>query len=462
MKKNINQKTGRLDRATKREREENINYFREFVKIINHFFPNIKKWLNEVEDPRHPSYIEYDVWLILMVRLFGASMGINSMRNITEKFNKSCCIENIRKIFGDYTIEELPHYDTINNFLSELPIKELVKLRNKLIVRLIKMKCFNSYKVKKNWLVSIDGTGLYMFKYKHCKHCLTKTFNRGESDEYTLYFHYVLEAKLTIDDMVFSIAHEFIENPETKEFDEKMKQDCELKAFYRLEKNLKKEYPHLPICLLLDSLYANQTVFELCKKNKWDYIIRFKDGSLSSVAKEFESIFKYDGNITNKTINNNNCTYKYVNKIDYQGHSINVIEYIETAINKAEKPKIFKFITSTNMALTKNNQEDIVNNGRKRWEIENNGFNEQKNHGYNLTHTFSFNYTAMKNHYILIQIAHMLRQLFEVGFKILKEHKKSLANISADLLEAFRTKFLSPEDLVYIELRCQVRLFDFC
>ncbi|UZH06099.1 hypothetical protein [Heyndrickxia coagulans] len=48
--------------------------------------------------------------------------------------------------------------------------------------------------------------------------------------------HHVLEAKLVVGDMVFSIASEFIEN----ESENVSKQDCELKAFDRLAKKIKK------------------------------------------------------------------------------------------------------------------------------------------------------------------------------------------------------------------------------
>jgi hypothetical protein len=44
--------------------------------------------------------------------------------------------------------------------------------------------------------------------------------------------HHVLEAKLVVGNMVFSIGTEFIEN----ENEEVTKQDCELKAFHRLAK----------------------------------------------------------------------------------------------------------------------------------------------------------------------------------------------------------------------------------
>ncbi len=61
----------------------------------------------------------------------------------------------------------------------------------------------------------------------------------------TIYYHNTLEAKLiTPDGFALSIATEFIENesPNVK------KQDCELRAFYRLAPQLKKTSFNCPSC----------------------------------------------------------------------------------------------------------------------------------------------------------------------------------------------------------------------
>lgn len=80
----------------------------------------------------------------------------------------------------------------------------------------------------------------------------------------------LLEAKLALgDDMIVSLATEFIENPKA----DVSKQSCELASFRLFAETLKKEYPRLAICLLVDSLYANKTTFGICPKNMWDHLI---------------------------------------------------------------------------------------------------------------------------------------------------------------------------------------------
>ena len=102
----------------------------------------------------------------------------------------------------------------------------------------------------------------------------------------------------------------------------------------------------------------------------------------------------------------------------------------------------FVFISSTK--FTDNNCLEIVEAGRSRWKIENQGFNNQKCHGFYLQHVFCNDYIAMKNHYILIQIAHIIIQLMQKGMKIFKQYKKALKDISYDILESLRNSRLTP------------------
>ncbi|MFA8440188.1 transposase, partial [Pueribacillus sp. YX66] len=65
--------------------------------------------------------------------------------------------------------------------------------------------------------------------------------------------------------------------------------------------------------------------------------------------------------------------------------------------------------------------------------------------------------TAMKNHYLLVQIADILVQLYLNGAKILKGLKKSAKEKSSDLLEAIRTHKITDKDLYHIGKPIQIR-----
>ncbi len=72
-------------------------------------------------------------------------------------------------------------------------------------------------------------------------------------------------------------------------------------------------------------------------------------------------------------------------------------------------------------------------------------------------HANSHNYNAMKNHYLLTQIADILLQLFENGLSIFRLLKKTAKEISSKRLEAIRTRKLTDEDILQIAKPAQVR-----
>jgi hypothetical protein len=75
--------------------------------------------------------------------------------------------------------------------------------------------------------------------------------------------------------------------------------------------------------------------------------------------------------------------------------------------------------------LNKNNVNELVEAGRQHWIIENEDFNTQKNLRYNITHANSLNYNAMKNHYLITQIADIILQLYTASNQMIKILKKT-------------------------------------
>ena len=96
---------------------------------------------------------------------------------------------------------------------------------------------------------------------------------------------------------------------------------------------------------------------DICKEYNWKYIIRFKEGAIPTLYREFETVVK----------------------------------------------------------------------------IENEGFNIQKNGTFDIGHLYSKDTTPIKVHYLMIQIAHIIKQLLENGIKEIKELKLKLKEISQQI-----------------------------
>lgn len=428
-----------MNRAERRKKFEEINVLNEVIAIMRSYFPELINKFNKLTDLRHQSYIKYQMKVIFMVRLLGLMCEIKSMQEMTRELNTEKAIENIAKICG-LKLEEIPHCDTINNVFEQVEVAEIEEIRKYMIVKLIRGKMIKKFLVRdKYYHIIIDGTGLATSRNQYNTNCLVKNKTDKNGNKYQEYSTYVLEAKLVVGEMVFSIGSEFVENINNKKFIirkikrykkmeeqkykrekkekknlsyQKYKQDCETKAFIRLAEKIKEQYPKLKILISGDALYANKTILEKCKEYGWKYIVRFKEGAIPTLYREFETIVKTENECTEKK-------YEFVTGIEYKEYKINVIRYKEM-----KKEKETEFVYITDLPITNKNIEMSIVIGRKRWKIENEGFNNQKNGTFDIGHLYSKNATAIKVHYLMIQIAHMIRQMLEKGQIELKEDIK--------------------------------------
>jgi hypothetical protein len=119
----------------------------------------------------------------------------------------------------------------------------------------------------------------------------------------------------------------------------------------------------------------------------------------------------------------------YLNQLEQEGHQLSWV-----ALKEAKAS--FSWITNTQIKDVAHAGE-IAAAARLRWKIENEGFNTQKNGGYNLQHRFSrISFDALKNYYQCLQIAHILEQLTLLEKKIKKLIKGK--NTVTKLIERIR------------------------
>ena len=379
-------------------------------------------------DPR--KHREYSMDEILMGATGMFLLKQDSRNSLNNKWKDDNFRAHYRNIFG----LRLPHQDTVSDVLTEIEPEELEQVKMDLMSNLFEQKLLRPYRLlDQYYLVAVDGTGVVSFDRPHCEHCLKKTSKKGK----TTYFHYVLEAKLvTPAGHALSLGSEWVENPQG----DYEKQDCERKAFKRLADKLKKQYPRLPVCILADGLYPCEASFKICEENDWKYIFVLQDKSLKTVQEEVVLTKR------RKPVCESYCVkdhfritdeYRFQSHIEYHGkYILNWVQCLETKKKQDRYGKLdpqFAPLTSTfeyvtNIEPENKTVKEIADDGRLRWKIENEGFNQQKCTGYELEHKFCRNsYDGMKNYYTLLQIAHAINQLVEKSKTVknlLKKHSK--------------------------------------
>ena len=396
------------------------------LKVIGKFFPDLFRSF-EGTDPREKRRITYTVRFILTILFFKYALSIVSMRSMEDLFENSTIIANLALLGGMKGMLRIPCAHTINNLLMILPVSFLWCIRKKIIFKLIRSKRLDHGRWHKHFAIIIDATQTYGGKTPINVRCLKRVHSKGTEDEHTTYHRNVLEAKLWIvgTPFVFSICSVFIENDpgegtNKKRSKEKIKQDCELAAFNRLAPKLNSDFPRLPIIILADALYISNNVLNLCNSYGWKFMIRYKKGAASTIQ-EYVDVAIKAGDL--KTIPDQ-IEYKnigYYTGIPYHDHILN---YIQATVHASGAVMNMKWVTNIELKYNVIYILDVVRLGRGRWKIENQGFNRQKHWLGVLEHLCCWNDQALKNHYLMIQIADIFLTLWEMEEAAENEKKR--------------------------------------
>jgi hypothetical protein len=448
----------RLTKADKRRLMESDRGIVDFIQVQNHFFGDLTVWLNGMADGRHQSYITYTQPDLVFMGIMKNVCSATSMNQMNGMFNNENCIRTLSLISGNEKLSEIPDGDTLNYYLELLPPDQLEEVKCRMISYLIRSKLFyNERLLSKYWKIAIDGTGLFYFKERHCPHCLVDRRKEDDGKETVRYYHKVVEAKLILSgQLVLSIGTEFIEN----ENEDVTKQDCEINAAKRLMSKIKDRYPRLPVCLLGDALFLKESVMGICEGYGWKYIFTLKEGAQPNITKDYHwlkdggAAFQATGILAGKG------TGFYINRVGEvtgKEETFNIFEYNYTKKEKGSEVSR-RLMWSTNIDLKERNIGEMISCARSRWKIENEGFNNQKNGIYKIEHLNSRNSNAMKNHYLLTQIADILMQLYLSCNKMIKIIGQGIKNTSSLLLESFRQRFITDEDVSFINKYTTVRL----
>lgn len=444
-----------------KDEKEQAKMIAAFTGTVRHFFGEWSEIFKNVKDGSNPELIVYPLEELLFTGVLMYLCHLGSRRDINHKLRGNEAAEEKSKLL--FGTERIPHGDTLDYAFRKLNVEEMQNVVSWMTATLIRKKALTKWRLFEHYyLVAIDGTGVLSFSERHCPYCMTQKLNNGT----TRYYHPVLEAKLiTENGFAFSLMTEFIENRDPNA----TKQDCELKAFYRLARRIKKQFPRQPMCLLMDGLYAGGPTFKVCEHNGWKYLIVLTDNDLPDINQEFESLLKMSPDCQRQIEleDGSKQTHRWMNSVSYTDsnldqHLVGVVECVETFQDDQGKEKANKNKWVTNFTLTSGNAPKLSRAGRSRWKIENEGFNLQKNGGYRLEHPYSHHDIARKVFYLLLQIAFTIFQLIARGslFRIaFPSGVGSLKNIAFRLLEAWRNLRLGPQ--VFNSLyagRFQIRL----
>ncbi|OIP41311.1 MAG: hypothetical protein AUK25_05945 [Desulfobacteraceae bacterium CG2_30_51_40] len=392
----------------------------EQVRVFRAKLPVLLQRLSRIKDPRNPKKIKHRHTLLMIYGILMFVFQMASRREANREMTRPMFMENLKLLFPE--LEDLPHNDTLYRLLSAIDVREIEAALIEVVRKMIRNKKFIRYLVDNRYPIAIDGTQKAVRDVLWAEQCLQREVGTGD-DTHTQYYVYVLEASMAFHGgMTIPLMSEFLSythgDTDTK------RQDCEQKAFKRLAKRLKDTFGHLPIVILLDGLYPNGPILELCRKNKWDYMIVLQDKTLPSVWEEYEGLKRLETkNRFTTTWGNRRQRFHWVNDIEYyygvherKRQIVHLVvceeSWQEIAKDSAELvPKRSRHAWISSKPLTRGNVHERCNLGaRHRWGIET-GILVEKRHGYHYEHMFSYNWNAMKGYHYLMRLGHLINIL---------------------------------------------------
>jgi len=403
--------------SVEQEQEARQEAVTEQVRVFRSKLPILLRRLSKIEDPRAPKKVKHKHTVLMIYGILTFVFHIASRREANREMTRPVFMENLKLLFPE--LEDIPHNDTLMRLLARIDVEKIEGTLIELVRNLIRSKKFARYLIDKRYPIAIDGTQKCVRDTLWAEQCLKREVGKGEEKK-TQYYVYVLEASLAFaDGMTIPVMSEILSY--TQGDIDNNKQDCEQKAFKRLAGRLKQEFGHLPIMVLLDGLYPNRPIMELCGKNKWDYMMVLQDKSLKSAWEEYEGLKKLEtDNYFFMTWGNRKQKFEWVNHIDYyygpkegKKQIIHVVvceeEWEEMAKDSVEiETKKSRHAWISNKPLGKWNVHKRCNLGaRHRWNIESSILVE-KHHGYHYEHLFSYNWNAMKGYHYLMRLGHLI------------------------------------------------------
>jgi hypothetical protein len=339
--------------------------------------------------------------------------------------------ENLRVLYG---IERAPCDTAFRERVDEVDPLTLRPLYKALFRIFQRSKLLEDYVFLDGYyLASVDGTGYFSSKTIHCKHCCEKHHRDGT----TTYYHQALGAVLVHPDHkeVFPFAPE----PILKQ-DGAKKNDCERNAAKRLLTDLRREHPHLKLCVIEDGLASNAPHIRLLQELNYRFIL---------IAKPSDHKFLFDWVESTPTTTEKEFVdeagyrhrFRYLNGAPLNDANfeleVNFLEYWEIAPDG----KTQRFSWVTDFPIHEENLMQLMRGARARWKIENETFNTLKNQGYGFEHNYGHGKNQLSTVLMhLMMLAFLIDQIQQRGCRLFQAAQQATYSKGA-FWRALRNRF---------------------
>lgn len=361
---------------------------------------NLPASLSAIVDKRQRPQITTDVIARTVFIMFLCRLGsLNSMEQLRTSLR-------LHRFLG----REMPSADSVGRIFDLVDPNSIRKVIHQIY------NCLKRNKVLRppqHGLVAliIDGHESHATYRRHCNSCLERNKRNGNKENIQFY-HRNVTAQLVYD------GFRFLLDAETQ-----MPGEAEFICAMRLLDRVIKEYPRAFHVVVMDALYAKESIFTKIMKHNKHVIVVLKNNrrSLFWIAK------------TVVAEEAPNCTFEAHGKVieswDFcrRWFPIGPIRIVATKEAKSpvrrqldgkpEQQPLSSWFWLTTLSQDRVSTRDLVEIAHSRWSIENEGFNELSNH-WHADHIYKHASNAILNFWLMSMVAYnIFRAFFQRNLK---------------------------------------------
>lgn len=290
--------------------------------------------------------------------------------------------------------------DNVAHHLNRVDPLVVERIPEDMVADLLRRRVFDSARILDCWhAIIFDGT---------VQELCRKGFEEGgkSGGKGGARYRYVLQCGLMgPENTLFPLMHEHVDMQDPQN----QKEDCELRAFFRLAERLKQRFPRLRFCVIGDALFCTEAIADVCAEYAWKYVLTFKEGRQPGLWEEMLELLPISkSNVLRVWTGQNGKIgelrdFRWVDNLRLGQKPCTVVLSGEFVGSEGTL-----YAYATNFMITPDRVLRIIPaTGRERHHIED-YFNAGKNHGIGLGHVFCASAKASKNYFSLMQISWIL------------------------------------------------------
>jgi len=375
----------------------------------------------QIADSRDSRRITWELPSVLMSAFAMLFFQHPSLLEYQRRMQQRTGRSNLERVFA---VEKLPSDTQMREILDGVPTEPLRRVLPQTFEHMRRVgwtaRFVTEVGGKKYYPTVLDGSEYFHSTQIHCPSCLRQRQANGE----THYSHVVVGATVTR-----AGRHEILplDAEEVGNTDGQQKQDCELTAAKRLVKRLRVEHRQLSLCIVGDDLYGHEPLIAELQALRLRFVLVAKPTSPLALFAQLAAR-EQRGECIRGTweegTGRHRRTFEYRSAADVpltQSGTVQV-NFLEVWERHTDATVGYHNSWVTDLAVTPETVVAIVGIGRSRWKIENEQFNVQKNHGYEVEHNYGHGQQTLSMvFYLLNLLAFLAHKLLEFGDRLYQQ-----------------------------------------